>query len=416
MIAAPGDAGRVPFSLELTVPLRALTAFAGAPLALALVLAPGASVPGKDARRLALVALTLVGLNGHGPHLAQLDLLESTDSVLFDAPERRLFDLQNPEEGLWLGTGKWRLRLFADWTRTEGEAASYALDARPSQITHRWMRADDGPAVVVEDATRRAGGRRTYAELTLDTSHPDVGPVPHEGKDVPLDLVVEHALTFGEHAAVCTWYAALPLRVRDPLPLLKSFQRLSAVGIDFGTTATVAALYQKGYRSLMRLGGSTAPGAKGAENPTYLLVEDHEKLWVEIGRRQPPASPTCCAWCAAATPRGRPWRTCPAPSSASSRASRSASSISTSRRSSATGSASAISSSTRPACARSSALTRTSSAAPSTAPARTCTCTTGSPTPPSSTSARASCWRRRSRTASSSASPRASPPPRSPSP
>jgi hypothetical protein len=276
----PGLAGgRVAFSIELAVPLRALTAHAGSPIALAFLLAPGGLVPGKDARRLALVELTLVGLNGHGPHIAQLDLLESTDSVLFDAPERRLFDLQNPEEGLWLGTGKWRLRLFADWTRGEGE--SYALDARPSQLSHRWMRSS-GPSVVVEDATRRAGGRRTYAELTLDTSHPDIGPVPHEGKDLPLDLAVEHALTFGDHAAVCTWYAALPLRVRDPLPLLKSFQRLSAVGIDFGTTATVAALYQKGYRSLMRLGGSTAPGAKGAENPTYLLIEDHEKLWAEI--------------------------------------------------------------------------------------------------------------------------------------
>ena len=277
------DPARVAFTFELAVPLRALTGHAGSPIALGLLLAAG-DVLGKDARRLALVDLTLIGLNGHGPHLAQLDLLESTDSVLFDAPERRLFDLQNPEEGLWLGTGKWRLRLFADWTRSEGE--SYALDARPSQIFHRWMRTrdgGDGPTVVVEDPTRRAGGRRTYAELTLDTSHPDIGPVPSEGKDLPLDLVVEHALTFGDHSAVCTWYAALPLRVRDPLPLLKSFQRLSAVGIDFGTTATVAALYQKGYRSLMRLGGSTAPGAKGAENPTYLLIEDHEKLWAEIG-------------------------------------------------------------------------------------------------------------------------------------
>jgi hypothetical protein len=65
---------------------------------------------------------------------------------------------------------------------------------------------------------------------------------------------------------------------------LKGFQRLSAVGIDFGTTATVAALYQKGYRSLMRLGSSDAPGAKAAENPTYLLIEDHERLWAEMTR------------------------------------------------------------------------------------------------------------------------------------
>src|SRR4029077_11793814 len=110
--------------------------------------AAGASIPpaGKEGRRLPLVALTLVGINGHGPHIATLDLLESTDSVLFDAPERRLFDLQNPEEGLWIGTGKWRPRLFADWTRNDGDG--YALDARPAQVSHRWQRADDAPAVV----------------------------------------------------------------------------------------------------------------------------------------------------------------------------------------------------------------------------------------------------------------------------
>src|SRR4029077_13615413 len=114
--------------------------------------AAGASIPpaGKEGRRLPLVALTLVGINGHGPYLAQLDLLESTDSVLFDAAERRLFDLQNPEEGLWIGTGKWRLRLFADWQRSEGE--KYVLDARPSQLFHRFLRDDAEPAVVTEDA------------------------------------------------------------------------------------------------------------------------------------------------------------------------------------------------------------------------------------------------------------------------
>lgn len=292
----PADGGRVAFSIELAVPLRALTGFAGSPIALSLLAARGAALPGKGARRLALVKLTLLGINGHGPHLASLDLLESTDSVLFDAAERRLFDLQNPEEGLWIGTGKWRLRLFADWARNDGEG--YALEARPAQVTHRWQRGDDAPAVVTEDATRRAGGRRTYTELTLDSSHPDIGAIPQEGQDLPLDLAVEHALTFGEHAAVCTWYAALPLRLRDPRPLLKSFQRLSAVGIDFGTTATVAALYQKGYRSLMRLGSRAAAapatggaGGSPAENPTYLLIEDHEKLWTEMAARRADGSP-----------------------------------------------------------------------------------------------------------------------------
>ena len=268
------------FSLEIAVPLRALSSFAGSPLALSVLLSSGAGAAGG--RRVGLVKLTLVGINGHGPHIAALDLLESTDSVLFDAPERRLFDLQNPEEGLWSGTGKWRLRLFADWAKNEGDA--YSLDARPTQVTHRWQKAFDATDVVFEDPTRRAGGRRSYTEFLLDASHPDLGPVPQEGKDIPLDLGVEHTVTFGEHTAICAWFAALPIRIRDPRPLLKSFQRLSAVGIDFGTTATVAALYQKGYRSLMRLGSSGASSAKSAENPTYLLIEDHERLWSEMGR------------------------------------------------------------------------------------------------------------------------------------
>lgn len=275
---------RPSFSFEIAVPLRALEGRAGKSLAIAVVVQP----PGH---RVALIKLELQPIAGHGPHIASLDLLESTDSVLFDAPERRLFDLQNPEEGLWVGTGKWRLRLFADWGKTEGEG--YSIEARPAQLTHRWQRANDVSDPVFEDATRRAGGRRTYAELILDSSHPDLGSVPQEGKDIPLDLAVEHALSFTvpgtsetprSISSVCSWFAALPIRLRDPAPLLKSFQRLSAVGIDFGTTSTVAALYHKGYRSLMRLGSSSAREAKSAENPTYLLIEDHEKLWTEMDR------------------------------------------------------------------------------------------------------------------------------------
>ncbi len=267
------------FSLELSVPLKALSAYADKPITLAIYMSP-------PSRRTSLFKLTLSQIAGHGPHISSLDILESTDSVLFDAPERRLFDLQNPEEGLWIGTGKWRLRLFADWGKTEGEG--FSLDAKPMQIYHRWQRQNDANDVVFEDPTRRAGGRRTYAELILDSSHPDIGPVPQEGKDLPLDLIAEHLLNFGANTSVCSWHAALPLRLRDPKPLLKSFQRLSAVGIDFGTTATVAALYQKGYRSLMRLGSSTAKDSKSAENPTYLLIEDHERLWTEMERGQQP--------------------------------------------------------------------------------------------------------------------------------
>ncbi|MDI3292005.1 hypothetical protein [Polyangium sp. 15x6] len=281
--SAPAEAGAGPlssFSVELVVPLALLAPHAGKRCALRLVLSPQSSLAGG--RKVTLARTIFVGIPGYGPLLSALDLLESTDSVLVDAPERRLFDLQNPEEGLWIGTGKWRLRLFADWAKLEGEP--FVIDTKPSHVFHRFQRDDDAPAVVVEDATRRAGGRRTYTELVLDSSHPDLLPIPEEGKDVPLDLTVEHALTYGEHTAVCTWHAALPVRLRDPRPLLKSFQRLSAVGIDFGTTSTVAALYQKGYRALLRLGSGSAPAAKSAENPTYLLVEDHERLWAEVER------------------------------------------------------------------------------------------------------------------------------------
>jgi hypothetical protein len=278
----PSDGPWKAFSFEIVLPLKQLAAYADKTVALAALLSQNPTLAG--ARRLSLVRLPLVAIAGHGPHIANLDLLESTDAVLFDAPERRLFDLQNPEEGLWAGTGKWRLRLFADWTKLEGEA--FTLDTKPSALAHRWQRTDDAPPVVAEDATRRAGGRRTYTELLLDSSHPDLAPIPQEGKDVPLDLDVEHVLGFGEHTAICAWQAALPIRIRDPRPLLKTFQRLSAVGIDFGTSATVAALYQKGYRALLRLGSSSAEATKSAENPTFLLVEDHERLWAEMEREE----------------------------------------------------------------------------------------------------------------------------------
>ncbi len=281
-VNATGAGAALDFDVSLAVPLRALVSFAGTPVALTLAIVP-AGAPMSAARRIALLKLTLAGIAGHGPSLTAIDLLESTDSVLFDAPERRLFDLQNPEEGLYIGTGKWRLRLFADWAKSEGEA--FTLDTKPASVTHRFStKAAQGDAVVVEDATRRAGGRRTYTEMVLDTSHADVGAVPEEGLDLPLDLEVEHALGYGKQTATCAWYAALPVRLRDPKPLLKTFQRLSAVGIDFGTTATVAALYQKGYRALMRLGGSASGSGKPAENPTSLLIEDHERLWTEMAR------------------------------------------------------------------------------------------------------------------------------------
>ncbi len=271
--ASPGP--HKAFSLALTVPLRLLRTQFGTPFMLGLVLAPGA-------RLLPLMKTTLLAIAARGPEIASLDLLEATDSALFDAQERRLFDLQNPEEGLWIGTGKWRLRLVAEWA-SGGGAEAFALDPRPAALGHAFASAEGG--ALVEDATRRNGsGTRTETELLFDSTHPALLPVPQEGKDVPLDLAVEHTLTFGENTASLVWSAPLPIRVRDPMPLLKTFQRLSAVGIDFGTTATVAALYQKGYRSLLRLGSSASSAAKSAENPAYLLIEDHERLWAEMAR------------------------------------------------------------------------------------------------------------------------------------
>ncbi|HEU4533805.1 MAG TPA: hypothetical protein VFS00_06790, partial [Polyangiaceae bacterium] len=277
-----GAMGAGHFEVEFAAPLRALTPGEEA-LVVGLWLEPGA-------RLLPLFELGLAPLAGAGPQLASLDLREATDALLFDAPERRLFDLQNPEEGFWAGTGKWRLRLFAEWASGEGDP--FTLEARPQAVAHAFQRRGDASDLVHEDPTRRAGGpRRTYTELVFDASHAELGPVPPEGKDVALGLCVEHVLHFGPRRCFLSWRAPLPLRVRDPAHLVKGFQRLSAVGIDFGTTSTVAALYQRGFRSLLRLGApaGAAGGTSPAENPTYVLVEDHERLWAEMasGRRFP---------------------------------------------------------------------------------------------------------------------------------
>lgn len=261
------------FSFEVVVPLRALAPFIGTSVRLGVAIAPGDRV-------LRLVRTTFLALRATGPRLLSLDLAEATEALLFDAPERHLFDLQNPEEGIWEGTGTWRLRLFAEWDKDDADA--YQLETRPVRLLHRWQRTNDASDVLWEDQTRRAGGRRTYTELMFDSSHEDIGEIPPEGRDIPLDVIVEHDLTFAGNHCSLTWHAPMPLRLRNPMPLLKRFKRLSAVGIDFGTTSTVAALHHKGFRSLLRLGGSSTD--ESWENPTYLLVEDHQRLWDEMGR------------------------------------------------------------------------------------------------------------------------------------
>jgi hypothetical protein len=233
-LAGSLDAGPEPFRARLVVPLRAVRAQLGAEQSLGLVCA--LDMPGATARRLTLTALTLAPLDGPGPELSHVELSDVTDALLVDAPERRLFDLQNPEEGFWRGSGKAHLALTLGWAGHEGPG--YALELELARLSHALVsRGDESDALYEQRDRRRAEGGKTHAELTFDTGHEALEPVPDEGRDVPLDLVGEHVLGFelraaeGKRAAraLVTWRAALPLRLRDPRPLLKTFQRLSAL-------------------------------------------------------------------------------------------------------------------------------------------------------------------------------------------
>ncbi len=268
------------FTLSVTVPLREVAARQGANARVSLALGP-------VGRQLLLVRADLVAVKQAAPYVGAFDLREATDSLLVNAPERKLFDLQNPEEGFWAGTGRWRLRMLVEWERAEGEGeGAWSLDPRPLRIDHNHARAGDATDVVWEDATRRSGTRgRTYTEFYLDTSHREVmGRLTPEGTDVSLRVAATHAFEApGAQGLWLTWERDVPLRVRDPSALLAGFRRLSGVGIDFGTTSTVAAFAHKGFRSLMRLGSPPDDRANAAENPTVLLVDDHERLWAEMG-------------------------------------------------------------------------------------------------------------------------------------
>lgn len=270
------------FSLTLRVPLGEVRARAGEAVAVGLAVAGRASP-------LLLLRAELSALE-QGPVIDGFDLREATDSLLVNAPERKLFDLQNPEEGFWVGTGRWRLRLLVDWLRTDLEGI--ALDPRPASFTHNWLHTGTAEDVLWEDSSRRAGGRRSYTELSLDTSNGALlERVPPEGMDLPVTLSMSHALERPaspfEVPLTLTWSREVPLRLRDPRALLSSFRRLSGVGIDFGTTATVAAFSHKGFRALMRLGAAPDAHASPAENPTVLLIDDHERLWSAIAEGGP---------------------------------------------------------------------------------------------------------------------------------
>ena len=269
------------FEIELSVPFAELRALTGDPRRVDLVIA---------GRPLQLARLQFVPTS-LSLEPESFELREATDSILVNAPERQLFDLQNPEEGFWVGTGRWRLRLLVDWHRApDGEP--FTLDARPIDVGLRVEHPTFASDAVREDPSRRAGGRRTYTELYVDTSHPSLKEaVAPEGSNLPLRIAVSHPLSVAlvegldVPALRLTWTRAVALRLRDPRPSLATFRRLSGVGIDFGTTATVAAFTHQGYRSLMRLGSPPDAHTNPAENPTVLLIEDHERLWAELGAR-----------------------------------------------------------------------------------------------------------------------------------
>ncbi len=287
----PGEGST--FRAELRLPLSSLRGVFGDKVELALLVwAPAA--PTSAPKRITLLDLTLIGLSESGPGLDTVDLTDATDAELVGAPERRSFDLANAEEGFWYRSGKALLRLSVTWN--EGSGTSYSTDLRVTKVQHAFSKlAADGSSALVEDASRRkAAERTTQTELVFDTGHADLGEIPEEGRNIPLELEGVHTLSFNEPSARASaghgtidliWSLPLAVRVRDPLPHRKAFQRHGAVGIDFGTSATVAAMLAHGYRSLLQLGRPVEGGARSdeplrsAENPTVLLVDDHERLW-----------------------------------------------------------------------------------------------------------------------------------------
>ncbi len=278
------------FRARLEAPLGKLRGLLGEKLELA-VLVASPLAPAAPPRRLPLIELTLVPLPSQGPSLRSIELSDVTDAELYGGAERRSFDLQNPEEGFWKGTGRALLRLAITWDTPEGEG--FAVDRKLERLVHAFSSPATG--VLAEDvAYRRQEGPHTSTELVLDTGHAALGSVPEEGKNVALDPEGTHVLELGPSSvsgavrARIVWTLPLSVRLRDPRPMVKTFQRLSAVGVDFGTASTVAALVQRGYRSLLQLGRpsdeptSAEESVRAAENPAVLLVDDHEALWREM--------------------------------------------------------------------------------------------------------------------------------------
>lgn len=121
-----------PFSLAFEVPLGALRAVLGAPLVVELLV--------SDAP-LRLCRATLVPVPGEGPRFASFDLLDVTDALLYGAAPRHRFELTNPEEGFWAGTGRHRLEVRFDWADEPGQPPGSATGAPHSaRGLLAWMR------------------------------------------------------------------------------------------------------------------------------------------------------------------------------------------------------------------------------------------------------------------------------------
>jgi hypothetical protein len=244
----------------------------------------------SNGRVLPLTRVKFVTIVGPAPTLRIFEVLDVTDTLLYDAPPRKTVDLQNPEEGFWIGTGKFALNLQAEWSRTKvaDGANSWKLDPTSLRALHDHSEYGDARDLLFEDATKRTVNTlgdqaRTEFSLVFDSSHSGLkSRVTAAGFDVVVHWSSEHTLEAQGVRCRLRWSRDFSLRVRDPSVLLGSFKRLSAVGIDFGTSATVAAFTSRGYRALMRLGAPKSE-ANPAENPTFLLIEDHDALFRVLG-------------------------------------------------------------------------------------------------------------------------------------
>jgi hypothetical protein len=276
--------------VELRAPLSELAALLGETTCLSVVAQPVGS--SAAARTISLMDLTLQRVEGAGPHLASIELSDITDAELYGASERRSFDLQNPEEGFWRGSGKALLRLTLTWASPEG--SGWRLERRLERLSHALA----AHGALQEDAAqRRARAAVTETELVFDTGHADLGAIPEEGKDVLLAPEGAQSLEFklpGDAPDVRggTRSLAVERAAGGPGP------RPSAAPEDVPATLRgrhrlrhqrrrSRRWYRSGYRSLLQLGRPPEDGAhqdesaRAAENPA---VPPHRGPRAPLGR------------------------------------------------------------------------------------------------------------------------------------